>query len=57
MKLSLDSVSYAGHFYEGEVRPIEDVIRRAAKWGYEDFFPHRLEAYSGKKTGVLSAAS
>jgi sugar phosphate isomerase/epimerase len=43
MKLSLDCVSYAGYFYEGQVPSLEDVMKRAAKWGYDavDLFPHR----------------
>jgi sugar phosphate isomerase/epimerase len=43
MKLSLDCISYAGYFYEGEVPSLEDVIRRAARYGFDgvDLFPHR----------------
>jgi protein FrlC len=64
MKLSLDSVSYAGYFYEGEVPPIEDVIRRAAKWGYDavDFFPHRprefpMDMDSDKRKAIVDLAA
>jgi sugar phosphate isomerase/epimerase len=43
MKLSLDSVSYAGYFTQGESLPIEEVVRRAARFGFDgvDVFPHR----------------
>jgi sugar phosphate isomerase/epimerase len=43
MKLSLDCISYAGYFYEGQVPSLEDVIKRAAEYGYDgvDLFPHR----------------
>ncbi|MEW5979610.1 MAG: sugar phosphate isomerase/epimerase family protein [Acidobacteriota bacterium] len=43
MKLSLDCVSYAGYFYQGDVPSLEEVIKRAAKYGFDgvDLFPHR----------------
>jgi sugar phosphate isomerase/epimerase len=43
MKLSIDSVAYAGFFTEGGSLPIEDVIKRAAKFGFDgvDLLPHR----------------
>jgi len=43
MKLSLDCISYAGYFYKGEIPSLEDVIRRAANYGFDgvDLFPHR----------------
>ena len=47
MKLSLDSVSYAGYFTSGECLTLEEVIRRAAQFGYDaiDLFPHRPMAF------------
>ena len=47
MKLSLDSVAYAGFFTGGEYLPIEDVVKRAAKFGFDgvDLLPHRPMAF------------
>lgn len=47
MKLSLDSVAYCAYFYDGPPLPLEDVLRRAAKFGYDavDVFPHRPMAF------------
>jgi sugar phosphate isomerase/epimerase len=47
MKVSLDSISYAGFFTEGESLPIEEVVRRAARFGFDgvDVFPHRPMAF------------
>jgi len=43
MKLSLDTVSYAGYFTDGEHIPIEEAMERAAKFGFDaiDVFAHR----------------
>jgi len=43
MKLSLDSVAYAGFFTGGECLTIEDVVRKAAEFGFDgvDLLPHR----------------
>ena len=43
MKLSLDTVSYAGYFTDGERTTLEDAMSRAAKFGYDaiDIFAHR----------------
>ncbi len=43
MKLSLDSISYTGYFTQGECLPLEEVMKRAAKFGFDgvDLFPHR----------------
>jgi len=35
VKLALHSISYAGFFYEGGPLPIEEIIARAARFGYE----------------------
>ena len=47
MKLSLDSVSYTGYFTQGESLSIEEVIKRAASFGFDgvDIFPHRPIAF------------
>lgn len=47
MKLSLDSVSYAGYFTSGESLPLEDVLKKAAEYGFDaiDIFPHRPMAF------------
>jgi len=47
MKLSLDSVSYTGYFTKDKGIPLEDVIKRAAEYGYDaiDIFPHRPMAF------------
>jgi sugar phosphate isomerase/epimerase len=47
MKVSLDSISYAGFFTEGEGLSLEDVVRRAARFGFDgvDVFPHRPMAF------------
>jgi sugar phosphate isomerase/epimerase len=47
MKLSLDSVGYAGFFTGGESLPIEDVVKRAASFGFDgvDLLPHRPMAF------------
>ena len=47
MKLSLDTVSYCGYFTDGEHVPIEEAMRRAAKFGYDaiDVFAHRPMAF------------
>jgi protein FrlC len=47
MKLSLDSVSYAGYFTAGEKVPLEEVIKKAATFGFDaiDIFPHRPMAF------------
>lgn len=37
MKLSLDSISYVGAMYNGPSLPLEEVIKRAAKFGYDGF--------------------
>ncbi len=43
MKLSLDTVSYCGYFTDGEYVPLEEAMKRAAKFGYDavDIFAHR----------------
>ncbi|MFC1613864.1 sugar phosphate isomerase/epimerase family protein [Gemmatimonadota bacterium] len=43
MKLSLDTVSYCGYFTEGETIPLEEAMKRAARFGYDaiDVFAHR----------------
>ncbi len=35
IKLALHSISYAGFFYEGGALPVEEIIARAARFGYE----------------------
>ena len=47
MKLSMDSVAYAGFFTGGESLPIEEVVKRAAKFGFDgvDLLPHRPMAF------------
>src|SRR5215469_3194419 len=47
MKLSLDSVAYAGFFTGGESLTIEDVVKRAASFGFDgvDLLPHRPMAF------------
>jgi fructoselysine 3-epimerase len=47
MKLSLDSVSYAGYFTSGESLPLEEVLKKAATFGFDaiDIFPHRPMAF------------
>ncbi|MEM2964589.1 MAG: TIM barrel protein, partial [Candidatus Bathyarchaeia archaeon] len=47
MKVGLDSVSYTGYFFEGKIPTFEEVIERAAKWGYDgvELFPHRPMAH------------
>ena len=44
MKLSLDTIGYGGYFTENfEKLPLEDAVRRAAKYGYDAacIFAHR----------------
>jgi len=43
MKLSMDTVSYAGYFTDGEHVEIEEAMNRAAKFGFDaiDVFAHR----------------
>jgi sugar phosphate isomerase/epimerase len=47
MKVSLDSISYASYFTQGESLSLEDVIRKAAHFGFDgvDVFPHRPMAF------------
>jgi sugar phosphate isomerase/epimerase len=47
MKLSMDTVSYAGYFTDGEHVPIEEAMTRAAKVGFDaiDVFAHRPMAF------------
>lgn len=47
MKLSLDTVSYSGYFTDGEHVPIEEAMKRAARFGYDavDVFAHRPMAF------------
>jgi sugar phosphate isomerase/epimerase len=47
MKVSLDSVAYAGFFTGGENLPLEEVVKRAAKFGFDgvDLLPHRPLAF------------
>jgi sugar phosphate isomerase/epimerase len=47
LKISLDTVGYAGYFYEGEPLSLEDAMRRAAKFGFDavDIWPHRPIAF------------
>jgi sugar phosphate isomerase/epimerase len=47
MKLSLDSIGYAGFFTGGETLPIEQVVRKAAEFGFDgvDVLPHRPMAF------------
>jgi protein FrlC len=47
MKLSLDSVAYTGYFFVGRNATFEEVIERAARFGYDgvDLFPHRPMAF------------
>lgn len=42
-KISLDTVGYAGYFYEGESLTLEEAMERAAKFGFDavDVWPHR----------------
>jgi sugar phosphate isomerase/epimerase len=64
MKLSLDSVGYAGFFTGGESLPIKQVARRAAAFGYDavDLLPHRPMAFpkdlsQDRRKRVLDLAS
>jgi sugar phosphate isomerase/epimerase len=43
MKTSLDSIGYAGWFYEGPPLEMEECIKRAAKFGFDavEVLPHR----------------
>ena len=43
MKLSMDTVSYAGYFTDGEHTTLEDAMSRAAQFGFDaiDIFAHR----------------
>lgn len=47
MKISLDSVGYAGFFTGGEALTIEQVVKKAAEYGYDgvDLQPHRPMAF------------
>jgi len=47
MKLSVDSIAYTAYFYDGPTLSIEDVVRRAAEFGYDgvEVFPHRPMAF------------
>jgi sugar phosphate isomerase/epimerase len=47
MKISLDTVGYAGYFYEGEPLTLEEAMQRAAKFGFDgvDVWPHRPIAF------------
>ncbi len=42
-KISLDTIGYAGFFYDGPALTIEQAIERAAKYGFDgvDIWPHR----------------
>lgn len=63
MKLSLDTVSYAGYFTDGEHVPIEEAMKRAAKFGYDaiDVFAHRPMAFpmdldGDRRKGIVDLA-
>lgn len=47
MKLSLGSAAYCAYYYRGSSLPLEDVLKRAAQFGYEavEVFPHRPMAF------------
>lgn len=47
MKLSLESVAYCAYFYKGRPLSLEEVVQRAASFGYDgvDVFPHRPMAF------------
>lgn len=47
MKLSMDTISYAGYFTDGEHLPIEEAMERANKFGFDavDVFAHRPVAF------------
>ena len=38
MKISLDTVGYAGYFYEGKPLTLEEAMARAPKFGYDGFY-------------------
>jgi sugar phosphate isomerase/epimerase len=47
LKISLDTVGYAGYFYEGEPLSLENSMRKAAEYGFDavDIWPHRPIAF------------
>jgi sugar phosphate isomerase/epimerase len=47
IKQSLDAVGYAGYFYQGRPLTLEEIIERAAKFGFDavDVWPHRPIAF------------
>lgn len=47
IKQSLDAVNYGGYFYEGSALTMEEIVDRAAAFGYDavDIWPHRPLAF------------
>ncbi len=47
LRISLDTVGYAGYFYEGEPLTLEESMHRAARFGFDavDIWPHRPIAF------------
>jgi len=64
MKLSMDTVSYAGYFTDGAHIPLEEAMERAAKFGFDaiDVFAHRpmgfpMDLNADRRKGIVDLAA